>query len=92
MTCAPLLYPLCALFLHFSPPEEVFGALYALVAAKDRRFLALSRADRARDAVVLVRLTDKFGVVRRRGFAADARAKLKSNALDVAFAEYLQCE
>lgn len=82
---------MCALFLHFVDEESAVRALFGLVTARDRRFLATSRADRARDAFVLVKLTNKFGIVRTR-CGQEARAKLKNNALDVAFAEYLQCE
>lgn len=54
--------------------------------------MATSRSEKARDAIVLVKLTNKFGIVRPRRFGSDAREKLRNNALDAAFGEYLECE
>ncbi len=54
--------------------------------------MATTRADKARDAFILVKLTTRFGILRpRRRLGADAREKLRNNALDAAFGEYLQC-
>ena len=107
MTYAPLVYPLVALFLHFHAPQDVYKAIYSLVSARHKQwslilslqinsrelhFLGITRSDKARDAIILVKLTNKFGILRPRKFGADVREKLRNNALDTAFAEYLECE
>ncbi|CAG2103129.1 unnamed protein product [Medioppia subpectinata] len=58
--------------------------------SRDVHFMSTTKADKSRDAIILVKLTKKLGLLRPRKVGADAREKLKNNALDTAFGEYLQ--
>lgn len=60
-----------------------------LLNVKGLNFFGTSKTDKARDAIVLIKLTNKLGILRKK-FCVEARAKLRNNALDLAFAEYFQ--
>ncbi|CAG2167456.1 unnamed protein product [Oppiella nova] len=90
VTFAPLVYPLTALFLHFHDVIDVYKCMYSLINSRDVHFMATTRAEKSRDAIILVKLTKKLGILRPRKVGADAREKLRNNALDTAFGEYLQ--
>lgn len=62
------------------------------LSSKHHRFISINRSDRSIDGFILVKLTNKFGIVKRNKLALSARAKLKNNQLDTAFADWIQCK
>ena len=72
---APLLYPLCSLFLHFLNVESAYQSLMNLLLSHDLHFIGTTKADKVRDAYVLVKLTNKFGILPQRSFGAQVRSK-----------------
>lgn len=81
VTYCPLLYPLAALFLHYRDAKETFVCLsYLLEKSGDAApVLPQTKTQLAKDGYVLIKLTNKFGVIPPRNFFVDQRHKLRSN-------------
>lgn len=46
-----------------------------LLSSHDLHFIGTTKADKVRDAYVLVKLTNKFGILPQRSFGAQVRSK-----------------
>uniref|UniRef100_T1JZ09 TLDc domain-containing protein n=1 Tax=Tetranychus urticae TaxID=32264 RepID=T1JZ09_TETUR len=100
ITICPLLYPIAALFLHYHDITQTLTSLtYLLVEApssgiggKDGPYLLpQSRTQIVHQAYVLLRLTNKFGFLPRRGFFTEQRERLiKENEMDACFLDWLK--
>jgi hypothetical protein len=84
-----VLFGQCLRALRASALTTAFS--HSQINSRDVHFMATTRAEKSRDAIILVKLTKKLGILRPRKVGADAREKLRNNALDTAFGEYLQC-
>lgn len=91
ITWSPLIYPLAALFLHYYDLDVTLKLLLALIESKNVRFVGVSKVCVARDAFVLVKLTNKFGIIPPRNFHANTRDQLrKEGRVDSEWLQFLQ--
>ncbi|XP_015781065.1 TBC1 domain family member 24 isoform X1 [Tetranychus urticae] len=99
ITICPLLYPIAALFLHYHDITQTLTSLTYLLEApssgiggKDGPYLLpQSRTQIVHQAYVLLRLTNKFGFLPRRGFFTEQRERLiKENEMDACFLDWLK--
>ena len=65
ITFSPLLYPIASLFLHYMDPVDVLTSLLILIEGnkiKSHPMIPTSKGQMSRDAYVLTKLTNKFGL------------------------------
>ncbi|RWS27001.1 TBC1 domain family member 24-like protein [Leptotrombidium deliense] len=96
ITFSPLLYPLAALFLHFTDIKNTYTSLNHLLDAPSsgchesngQSLLPQTKTQLARDAYVLIKLTNQFGILPQR---SEQRKKLKKdNEIDACFLDWLK--
>ena len=98
MTYCPLLYPITALFLHYFTSEETYSAVSNLVDAevktksgRNQCLLPQTRSQIIKDAYVLLKLTNNFGLLKRKQFYEIQRSRLtKYYELDTCFLDWLK--
>jgi len=98
MTYCPLLYPITALFLHYLTSEETYSAVSNLVDAeiksksgRSQCLLPQTRSQIIKDAYVLLKLTNNFGLLKRKQFYEIQRSRLaKFYELDTCFLDWLK--
>lgn len=98
MTYCPLLYPITALFLHYLTSEETYSAVSNLVDAETKSksgrnqcLLPQTRSQIIKDAYVLLKLTNNFGLLKRKQFYEIQRSRLtKYYELDTCFLDWLK--
>lgn len=66
--------------------------LHNQLSSRESRYISINRIDKSLDAYILIKLTNKFGIIRNNKFGATVRGKLKNlNQIDAAFVEWIQC-
>lgn len=98
MTYCPLLYSITALFLHYFTSEETYSAVSNLVDAelkskggRNHCLLPQTRSQIIKDAYVLLKLTNNFGLLKRKQFYEIQRNRLtKYYELDTCFLDWLK--
>ncbi|RWS13268.1 TBC1 domain family member 24-like protein [Dinothrombium tinctorium] len=101
ITYCPLLYPFAALFLHFYDVKSTYVSLSYLleapasgthrVVSNGQSLLPQTKAQLLKDAFVLIKLTNQFGIFPPRRFFAEQRKKLKKDSeIDACFRDWLK--
>lgn len=96
ITYSPTLYPIAALFMHYFDPKVTFNSIsnmleYAVSDSDGIGLLPLTKTHIAKDAYVLIKMTNKFGILPQRGFFNEQRRKLsRDHEIDVCFLEWMK--